>query len=340
MRAAIASSRLAGFPPLNPACRRSMQVAAARPAAYYPHVWFNSDAPLAWRLRADHHARRAAAGRGRLRRGNPARSGHRRAGWCRSTPSTPRSTALKQGAASIVDRGSDAGAGWPPQEALRARAARARCYQSGLSHDAVDVARSRALAGAIAAPQLRLLRLVQWLLRQRLAAEWSEFVLGDLEEEYHRRLRRSAFDAVAWLLRQAAVCLLWSTPTERPRGGAFHGRRIGLSPGHLFRGVWRTFRARPLLIASCVAILAAGIGSATAVAAAATASSCGPAASSLRSARFRLRPARGLRSIRHLAARATPSSPVWRHSSNWSRPAADRRRCAPAAMPCARRRPR
>ena len=56
--------------------------------------------------------------------------------------------------------------------------------------------------------------------------------------------------------------------TEEPRGGAFRGRRIGLSPGHLFRGVWRTFRARPLLVASCVAILAAGIGSATAVAAA------------------------------------------------------------------------
>ena len=115
----------------------------------------------------------------------------------------------------------------------------------------------------------RLLRLVQWLLRQRLAADWSEFVLGDLEEEYHRRRRRSVFDASAWLLRQAAVCLVSPTPPQNPRGDAFRVRRIGLRPGHLLRGVWRTFRARPLLMASCVAILAAGVGSATAVAAAA-----------------------------------------------------------------------
>ena len=118
-------------------------------------------------------------------------------------------------------------------------------------------------------PQLRLLRLVQWLLRQRLAAEWSEFVLGDLEEEYHRRRRRSAFGASTWLLRQTAVCLVSPTASPSARGEAFRVQRIGLSPGHLFRGVWRTFRARPLLIASCIAILAAGIGSATAVAAAA-----------------------------------------------------------------------
>ena len=118
-------------------------------------------------------------------------------------------------------------------------------------------------------PQPRLLRLVQWLLRQRLATEWSEFVLGDLEEEYHRRRRRSAVDASAWLLRQAAVCLVSPGRPHRSRGEAFRVQRVGLSPGHLFRGVWRTFRARPLLIASCVAILAAGIGSATAVAAAA-----------------------------------------------------------------------
>ena len=118
-------------------------------------------------------------------------------------------------------------------------------------------------------PRPRWLRLVEWLLRQRLAAEWSEFVLGDLEEEYHRRRRRSAFDASIWLLRQAAVCLMSAMPSQGPRGEVFRVQPIGLSPGHLFRGVWRTFRARPLLVASCIAILAAGIGSATAVAAAA-----------------------------------------------------------------------
>jgi predicted permease len=118
-------------------------------------------------------------------------------------------------------------------------------------------------------PQPRLLWLVLWLLRRRLADEWSEFVLGDLEEEYRRRRRRSAVDATAWLLRQAAVCLVSPTPPHGPADGAFRGQRIGLSPGHLVRGVWRTFRARPLLMASCIAILAAGIASGTAVSAAA-----------------------------------------------------------------------
>ena len=117
--------------------------------------------------------------------------------------------------------------------------------------------------------QPRMLRLAQWLLRQRLPAEWSEFVLGDLEEEYHRRRRRSRVDASAWLIRQATVCLWSPAPPRSPRVESFPPERIALSPGHLLRGVWRTFRARPLLIASCVGILAAGIGSATAVAAAA-----------------------------------------------------------------------
>lgn len=114
----------------------------------------------------------------------------------------------------------------------------------------------------------RLLRLVHWLLRLRLTAEWTEFVLGDLEEEYHRRRRRSSFDASAWLLRQALVCLCSPAPPRSPREGRFHAARIVVSPRDLLLGAWRTLRARPLLTASCIGILAAGIGSATAVAAA------------------------------------------------------------------------
>jgi hypothetical protein len=30
-------------------------------------------------------------------------------------------------------------------------------------------------------------RLAVWLLDKRLAAEWQEFILGDLEEEFHAR---------------------------------------------------------------------------------------------------------------------------------------------------------
>jgi hypothetical protein len=53
--------------------------------------------------------------------------------------------------------------------------------------------------------RLRLLPLVQFLLRHRLPEEWAEFVLGDLEEEYHRRRRQSSFEASVWLLRQTLV---------------------------------------------------------------------------------------------------------------------------------------
>src|SRR4030095_5324116 len=65
------------------------------------------------------------------------------------------------------------------------------------------------------------------------------------------------------------VCLWSPAPQRSPRVEPFHATRIALSPRHLLLGVWRTFRARPLLTASCIGILAAGIGSATAVAAAA-----------------------------------------------------------------------
>ena len=113
-----------------------------------------------------------------------------------------------------------------------------------------------------------LLRLVQWLLRQRLPAEWVEFALGDLEEEYHRRKRRSSFEASAWLLRQAVVCLWSPAPPRSRQVESFYRPRVALSPGHVLRGVWRSVRARPMLTVSCIAILAAGIGSATAVSAA------------------------------------------------------------------------
>ncbi len=114
-----------------------------------------------------------------------------------------------------------------------------------------------------------LLALVLWLLRRRLPSDWAEFVLGDLEEEYRRRARHSRGDATVWLIRQAAVCIL--TPAASPSAAAnVRGPERGrLGAGHLWREVRRSFRARPLFIAACVGILAAGIGTATAVSAAA-----------------------------------------------------------------------
>lgn len=114
-----------------------------------------------------------------------------------------------------------------------------------------------------------LLGLVLWLLRWRLPSERAEFVLGDLEEEWRRRAGHSHGDAAVWLIRQAVVCILTPAPRQSTAADVGDLRRGRLSAGHLWREVRRSFRARPLFIATCVGILAAGIGSATAVSAAA-----------------------------------------------------------------------
>ena len=111
--------------------------------------------------------------------------------------------------------------------------------------------------------------LVLWLLRWRLPSERAEFVLGDLEEEWRRRDRHSRGDAAVWLIRQAVVCILTPAPRQNTAADVGDLKRGRLSAGHLWREGRRSFRARPLFIAACVGILAAGIGSATAVSAAA-----------------------------------------------------------------------
>ena len=114
-----------------------------------------------------------------------------------------------------------------------------------------------------------LLRLVEWLLRRRLPDDWAEFALGDLEEGFRRRASRSRLDASAWLIRQTLVSLVAPAPRQRTAASITDRRRALLSAGHLWREVRRTFQARPLFTAACVGILAAGIGSATAVSSAA-----------------------------------------------------------------------
>jgi putative ABC transport system permease protein len=114
-----------------------------------------------------------------------------------------------------------------------------------------------------------LLRLVQWLLRRRFTGDWAEFVLGDLEEEFRRRRQRSRSNASVWLIRQAVACTIAPPPGRGLDARVPETGPTFLSAGHLLREVRRTFRARPLLTAACVGIIAAGIGSATAVSAAA-----------------------------------------------------------------------
>ena len=50
-------------------------------------------------------------------------------------------------------------------------------------------------------------RLALWLLARRVPAYWRDFVLGDLEEEFHARRAASAFHARWWLWRQTIRCL-------------------------------------------------------------------------------------------------------------------------------------
>jgi putative ABC transport system permease protein len=109
-----------------------------------------------------------------------------------------------------------------------------------------------------------LLRFVEALLVRRLSPQRAEFLLGDLEEEFHRRSARSRLGAAAWLVKQAVVCRLAAPRFNRPDITPDRGF-IGGAVRRLFRESARSFRARPLLTATCIAIMALGIGSTTAV---------------------------------------------------------------------------
>src|SRR6185295_326620 len=51
-------------------------------------------------------------------------------------------------------------------------------------------------------------RLAVWLLTHRIADEWREFVLGDLEEEFARRQAASPASARRWFWRQTIRSLI------------------------------------------------------------------------------------------------------------------------------------
>jgi putative ABC transport system permease protein len=59
--------------------------------------------------------------------------------------------------------------------------------------------------------------LAVWLLTRRLADEWRDFVLGDLEEEFLTRSAGSPLAARAWFWRQAIRCLVAPPPVRRRR---------------------------------------------------------------------------------------------------------------------------
>ena len=57
-------------------------------------------------------------------------------------------------------------------------------------------------------------RLAIWLLTRRLSAEWRDFVVGDLEEEFAARSADSPVAARAWFWWQTMRCLAAPPPVH------------------------------------------------------------------------------------------------------------------------------
>src|SRR6202023_512404 len=73
----------------------------------------------------------------------------------------------------------------PPPQVLRSQACRRGRAPPGVPDFYRDDRRARSAAGD--EMSVRPPRLAVWLLTRRVSAEWREFVLGDLEEEFLKR---------------------------------------------------------------------------------------------------------------------------------------------------------
>ena len=108
--------------------------------------------------------------------------------------------------------------------------------------------------------------LAMWLLKRRLSGDWLEFVLGDLDEEFHARAAASPSAARRWFWRQAIRC------AARPP--AHHAVRLTpTAPGDSnvsmilsdVRYTFRTLAHAPAFAVAVVVVLALGIGVNTAI---------------------------------------------------------------------------
>jgi putative ABC transport system permease protein len=110
-------------------------------------------------------------------------------------------------------------------------------------------------------------RLAIWLLNKRLPAEWRDFVVGDLEEEFATRSGDSPVAAHAWFWWQTMRCLA-APPPVRPipvlvgsSQGDSRMRTLFADVRHAFRVMSRT----PSFAVAVVSVLALGIGANTAI---------------------------------------------------------------------------
>ncbi|PYQ74039.1 MAG: ABC transporter permease [Acidobacteria bacterium] len=110
-------------------------------------------------------------------------------------------------------------------------------------------------------------RLAIWLLTRRLSAEWRDFVVGDLEEEFGKRSGDSPVAGHAWFWWQTMRCLA-APPPVRPNPllhGSLQGdsrmRAVFADLRYAFRAMSRT----PSLAVAVVSVLALGIGANTAI---------------------------------------------------------------------------
>jgi putative ABC transport system permease protein len=110
-------------------------------------------------------------------------------------------------------------------------------------------------------------RLAIWLLTRRLSADWRDFVVGDLEEEFAARRGDSPVAAHAWLWWQTLRCLA-APPPVRPNplpAGSSEGdsrmRTVFADLRYAFRAMSRT----PSFAVAVVSMLALGIGATTTI---------------------------------------------------------------------------
>jgi predicted permease len=108
--------------------------------------------------------------------------------------------------------------------------------------------------------------LAVWLLKRRLSGDWLEFVLGDLEEEFHSRAAASPSAARRWFWRQAIRCAA-RPPAHyavRLTPAASGDSNVSMILSDV-RYAFRTLSHAPAFALGVVVVLALGIGVNTAI---------------------------------------------------------------------------